>query len=720
MFRALIFLAIVFALIPRADAQQIFETTFKGRALFCAVSDGGEVVSGRMRKGNFRRDVALTRLRKKVRKARKSGDSELLKVVKRKARTAKARLAVCTREFTPEEPIPEEPIPEEPPVVPPGSDGRRGNEISSAELFSCDGSPQPSEPRIRRIGQMEWAATLGLRGTDAEFNPLVPDAGSQYSTFSDGASLNDTVLSEYFNYLRHTRTGWIDGSSSSNVPRPPEHRCMILPAPPSETCIRAFLQVYLKNFVLFREPKPGELDRLAVFASEAVAANVDRSTQAARSAVMEQITSAAWVTSGALFRSEIGQGEQLSSGETLLADEELGKAIAYTFTNQGPGAPRLMQPARVFPPLPRVQAIEDAVLDGTISVPATLDALVAANYSGIDELRDPHYSEYWMGEKIEQFFIEWLGISGLPTSFHDRPSATADVTGLVRVDESYNHMKKKAYYGDGITLGEQAIEMIARIVDSDQDVISSLFTSRQFYLPSNLESQYVQSPQAVYGVREDLPSNREALWNILPANERAGILTHPAWLAAHADNFENGPSAILRGKWIRENVLCGMVPDVPITVDASFPPSTSHLSARERLQLSTGSPSCQGCHSLMNPLGLPFEMYNHAGFVRATDHGSAPSGESTIVFSGDDNLNGPVVNAVEFSERLANSPVVEQCFIRQVFRYLMGRPESNEDACTLTMMQNVYEDSGGSMKSMVQALVRSPTFTMRKESPAEE
>ena len=43
-------------------------------------------------------------------------------------------------------------------------------------------------------------------------------------------------------------------------------------------------------------------------------------------------------------------------------------------------------------------------------------------------------------------------------------------------------------------------------------------------------------------------------------------------------------------------------------------------------------PRCSNgaCHGNMNTLGLPFETYNHAGFLRADDHGNAPNGSTTL------------------------------------------------------------------------------------------
>ena len=121
----------------------------------------------------------------------------------------------------------------------------------------------------------------------------------------------------------------------------------------------------------------------------------------------------------------------------------------------------------------------------------------------------------------------------------------------------------------------------------------------------------------------------------------------------------------------------------------------------------------------MNPLGYPFELYNHAGYLRVHDHAAdgslgPPDGSSTLSGLPDPELNGPVRDAVEFSEKLAQSPWVKRCFIRQAFRYYMGRDENLTDACTLAKMEQAYDSSGGSFFKMVGALIKSDTWTSRR------
>ena len=57
--------------------------------------------------------------------------------------------------------------------------------------------------------------------------------------------------------------------------------------------------------------------------------------------------------------------------------------------------------------------------------------------------------------------------------------------------------------------------------------------------------------------------------------------------------------AILRGRWIRERLLGGGIPDVPITVDAMLP-DEPQSTLRERMRV-TKQDYCWRCHRKMGP-----------------------------------------------------------------------------------------------------------------------
>lgn len=214
---------------------------------------------------------------------------------------------------------------------------------------------------------------------------------------------------------------------------------------------------------------------------------------------------------------------------------------------------------------------------------------------------------------------------------------------------------------------------------------------------------------------------------------RMGILTHPAWLLAHSQNAETDP--VRRGRWIREKLLAGRVPDVPITVDAQIP-EDPHRTLRQRLDSVTGEQECWKCHQHMNPLGLTFEVFDDFGRYRtqeslgdweanllkrkgnadAEDEQTAPVDASgSLSGTGDPALDGEVKDAFELIDRLAKSDRVRQSFIRHAFRYFMGRNEMLSDSQTLIDADQAYLQSGGSFRAVVVSLLTSDSFMYRKD-----
>lgn len=201
----------------------------------------------------------------------------------------------------------------------------------------------------------------------------------------------------------------------------------------------------------------------------------------------------------------------------------------------------------------------------------------------------------------------------------------------------------------------------------------------------------------------------ERILATVPEGQRLGILTHPSWLVSQSDAMDN--HAIHRGIWIRERLLGGGIPDVPITVDAKLPDEPQHT-LRERMRV-TREPYCWSCHEKMDPLGLPFEIYNHAGLYRTLDLNKPVDSSGEITDSGDPALDGPVKDAIEMIQKLAASERVEQVFVRHAFRFWMGRNETLNDAPVLQAAHRAYRDNGGSMNALITSLVTSDAFLYR-------
>lgn len=213
---------------------------------------------------------------------------------------------------------------------------------------------------------------------------------------------------------------------------------------------------------------------------------------------------------------------------------------------------------------------------------------------------------------------------------------------------------------------------------------------------------------------------------------RKGILTHPAWLIAHSQNTETDP--VRRGLWVREKLLAGNVPDVPITVDAQIPEDHLHT-LRTRLDSVTKKQACWKCHDQMNPLGLTFEIYDDFGRFRSQENLEHPEniiakptthkGANTyktkpvdatgsITGTGESTIDGDVKDALDMIGRLAKSDRVRQSIIRHAFRFFMGRNEMLSDSQTLIDAEKAYLAKNGSFKAVVISLLTSDSFIYRK------
>ncbi len=218
-----------------------------------------------------------------------------------------------------------------------------------------------------------------------------------------------------------------------------------------------------------------------------------------------------------------------------------------------------------------------------------------------------------------------------------------------------------------------------------------------------------------------------------PIEHRKGILTHPAWLVAFSANAASDP--IRRGKWIREKLLAGVVPDVPITVDAKVPDDPHHT-LRERVTGVTGAAACVKCHSRMNDLGYPLEQFDDFGrfrtveqlehpdnLLKAVSDKNAPDVYKTkpinpsgvLSGTGDPKLDGNVKDAFDLIDRLAKSDRVRQSIVRHAFRFFLGRNERPSDSQTLIDADRAYVASGGSFKAVVVSLLTSDSFVYRKQ-----
>ncbi|WP_437520026.1 DUF1592 domain-containing protein [Sorangium sp. So ce726] len=197
----------------------------------------------------------------------------------------------------------------------------------------------------------------------------------------------------------------------------------------------------------------------------------------------------------------------------------------------------------------------------------------------------------------------------------------------------------------------------------------------------------------------------------LPADgPRVGILSKAGFLSQFANQKEGSPT--LRGRFMRDALMCTPIPPPPgdVALELPEPPADKPLTKRQRLEIHRTEPACAGCHSYMDPLGLPLETFDAIGRFRTTDHGLPidPSGEFDGV---------PVADARALGVTLSSSASVAECLVRKYYTYAAGHEERDVDERVLDALTASFEGSGYKLRELVLDVVTNDAFSSVAPQP---
>lgn len=212
---------------------------------------------------------------------------------------------------------------------------------------------------------------------------------------------------------------------------------------------------------------------------------------------------------------------------------------------------------------------------------------------------------------------------------------------------------------------------------------------------------------AFYGV----PAGMGTEFQKLPLPEhRVGLLMHGGIMASLAR--ENDTDAVMRGKYVRELILCQHPPPPPPDVNAVPPPVDGKRTQRERLTQHSADPTCSGCHSLLDPLGLAFETFDGIGKHRTMDVGKPIDTSGTLTAAEPEGARW--TTPVELAGLLARSPTASACFVAKTFEYAHGRASADTDACALAALTRRFEGTGGGIVDLLVGVVSHDSFYTRR------
>ena len=405
-----------------------------------------------------------------------------------------------------------------------------------------------------------------------------------------------------------------------------------------------------------RDLGPHEIDRLAGFAAQRATAGGPR--EALRQLLMYLLAAPEF-----LFRSEMGGEPKAGETSVVLTDFEKAASLAYWLTDGPPDA-----------------ALLDAARRGQLS---SKDDLAAQTRR---LLRDEATAVGFAG-----FFRESFQLSGAKDA---------------RKDAMLFPQWNDAIADD---LGREAEAIVSETVWKEGAKLHVLFDGGFTMLNSRLAEFYGVPAQGL-----DATSFRRTA---VAPKQRAGIFTTGALMAAKASDTDTSP--VMRGLFARESLLCGHVPPPPSNINNVPPQPDGKRTQRERLATHSVDPTCAGCHSLMDPLGLAFETFDPLGRYRTMEVGKPIDGRGKLDLDG---APFEFDGAIDLLAKLGGSAEVQRCFVARAFQYASGRaPERSgsggADRCTMERLEQAFATSGGDMVELAVNFTTDESFFVRRVSP---
>jgi mono/diheme cytochrome c family protein len=193
----------------------------------------------------------------------------------------------------------------------------------------------------------------------------------------------------------------------------------------------------------------------------------------------------------------------------------------------------------------------------------------------------------------------------------------------------------------------------------------------------------------------------------LTDDARRGLLGKGAILMVTSRADRTAP--VLRGKWILENVL-GTPPPPPLP---NVPPLQASSGAaprtlRERMEQHRASPTCAGCHKVLDPLGFALENFDGIGAWRSQEAG-LPIDASGQLADGT-SVDGVVAlrNAL-----VSRSDIFVQTLTEKLMIYALGRGLQHFDMPVVRDIVRRAAQQDYRFSALIMGIVTSTPFQMR-------
>jgi hypothetical protein len=249
----------------------------------------------------------------------------------------------------------------------------------------------------------------------------------------------------------------------------------------------------------------------------------------------------------------------------------------------------------------------------------------------------------------------------------------ADMLGF----SEFEHVSKEAAFFPNYTATikaqsqEQTLRTIVDHVLTRRGDYRDLFTTPNTFLTTDLA--------AIYGVPvvDTTDNGQPQRWikhSYPEGDPRSGILSQVSFTSLWSPSGRT--SATVRGKALRELIMCQIVPAPPGNVEFTFVEDTTNpqlQTTRDRITAHSSQPMCAGCHKLTDPQGLALENFDSAGQLRTHENGKLI--DASGMFN-NKKFDGPY----GLAQVVRNDPSIPSCVAQRAFEFETGYSPPRDDA----------------------------------------
>ena len=445
--------------------------------------------------------------------------------------------------------------------------------------------------------------------------------------------------------------------------RPASHRRLLACAADKSVTeqTREVLTRFLRR-AFRRPPTPDELDRLAKFVDESVAAGDkwEAGVQAAMQAVL--------CSPKFLFRVELD--DRPLDGEAKPLDEfQLASRLSYFLWSSLP---------------------DDELLDLAERKQLT---------SQLDQQVQRMLGDPKAFTLVENFALQWLQLKRLEWV---APDGT--------LFSSFNDQLRKAMLQETVLFFESVMKenrSVLDLLDANYTFLNEPLANH--YGIADTKGNWLGQP----AVQPDgQPVRGEQFQRVsLQGHSRGGLLTQASILTVTSNPTRTSP--VKRGRWVLEQILGSPPPpppaNVPLLPEDEKTVATGSL--RERMEVHRQNPSCANCHAKMDPIGFALENYNAVGAFRTKDGEFPidPSGELT---------DGTKIDGPEGLKKIIRErpDAFVECLVEKMTIYALGRGLEYYDRPTVTRIAKTLAENDYRFSVLITEIVKSDQFRMRRGS----